>query len=600
MAAPKTRIRIGDMLVHDGVLTEQQLMDALAQQKKTRQKLGKTLVSLGYIEERQFLEFLSQQLKIPMVDLSHYAFNQQDVLRLSETHARRFRAIVLKEDTDCFIVGMSDPMDIFAFDELQRLLPKPVDIAVVSEAQLLQSMDLVYRRTSDIEILADQLNDEIADGAFDLAEMTADDEKDVPVVKLLKSLFEDAVQMGASDIHIEPDESVLRIRQRVDGMLHEHVMKEKRIASALVLRLKLMAHLNISEKRLPQDGRFNMNVKGRSIDIRISTLPIQHGESVVMRLLDQSGGIVGLEKAGLPVAMLARFRRLIHESHGIVLVTGPTGSGKTTTLYGALNELNSYDKKIITVEDPVEYRLPRVNQVQVKPEIGLTFASVLRACLRQDPDILLLGEIRDRETAEISLRAAMTGHFVLSTLHTNDAVSSAMRLVDIGVEGYLAASAIRAILAQRLVRKVCTNCAREYRPTPQENAWLAARLPKLGLQKGELKKGRGCTYCNNDGYKGRIGIFELLELNGPMTDALRRNDNGAFTAAAETDPDYKPLVYSALELAARGVTTLEEVFRVTEQMDETALSGVEAGAAFAPDSGRPQQPGSGSIRLELE
>ncbi|MDI3325068.1 GspE/PulE family protein [Pontibacterium granulatum] len=611
MAAPKTRLRIGDMLVQEGVLTEAQLMEALAQQKKTRQKLGKTLVTMGLVEEKHFLEFLSKQLKIPMVDLAHYSFNQQDVLRLSETHARRFRAIVLKEDTDSFVVGMSDPMDIFAFDELQRLLPKPVDVAVVSESQLLQSLDLVYRRTSDIEVLADQLNDEIAEDAFDLAQMTANDEQDVPVVKLLKSLFEDAVQIGASDIHIEPDEHVLRIRQRVDGTLHEHVMKENRIASALVLRLKLMAHLNISEKRLPQDGRFNMNVKGRSIDIRISTLPIQHGESVVMRLLDQSAGLVGLDKAGMPEEMLTRLRRLIREPHGIVLVTGPTGSGKTTTLYGALNELNSFDKKIITVEDPVEYRLPRVNQVQVHPEIGLTFASVLRACLRQDPDVLLLGEIRDRETAEISLRAAMTGHFVLSTLHTNDAVSSAMRLVDIGIEGYLAASAIRAILAQRLVRKVCNNCSSLYRPSPQENAWLAAHLPKLGLSEGEFKKGRGCTYCNNTGYKGRIGIFELLELNDGMADALRRNDSSAFTAAAYADERYKPLVYSALDLASKGVITLDEVFRVTEQLDETKFN--EASLAKAQEEAKQvktvsptlQQapeatPVTGTIKLELE
>jgi len=615
MAAPKTRLRIGDMLVQNEVISEAQLMEALAQQKKTRQKLGKTLISMGFVEEKQFLEFLSKQLKIPMVDLAHYSFNQQDVLRLSETHARRFRAVVLKEDPDAFVIGMSDPMDIFAYDELQRLLPKPIDVAVVSESQLLQSLDLVYRRTSDIEVLADQLSDEIAEDAFDLAQMTANDEKDVPVVKLLKSLFEDAVQIGASDIHIEPDENVLRIRQRVDGMLHEHVMKEHRIAAALVLRLKLMAHLNISEKRLPQDGRFNMNVKGRSIDVRMSTLPIQHGESVVMRLLDQSGGIVGLDKAGMPEEMLIRLRRLIREPHGIVLVTGPTGSGKTTTLYGALNELNSFDKKIITVEDPVEYRLPRINQVQVHPEIGLTFANVLRACLRQDPDVLLLGEIRDRETAEIALRAAMTGHFVLSTLHTNDAVSSAMRLVDIGVEGYLAASAINAVLAQRLVRKVCNNCASPYRPTPQENAWLSAQMPKLGLTAQEFKKGRGCTYCNNTGFKGRIGIFELLEMNEAMADALRRNDSSAFTLAAKADERYKPLLHSAMELATHGVITLDEVFRVTEQMDETQFSGdtakIDADGAPATSAetktdtsaAAPTAPASsatGAIKFELE
>ncbi|WP_067983597.1 GspE/PulE family protein [Neptuniibacter pectenicola] len=569
MGAPKMKIRIGDLLVQNGVLSEAQLMEALDKQKQTRQKLGKTLVSMGYVKEQQFLDFLSQQLNIPLVELTHYAFNQEDVLRLPETQARRFRALVLKEDVDHFLVGMSDPMDIFAFDELQRVLPKPIEIAVVSEAQLLQSMDLLYRKTSDIEDLADQLNEEIADDAFDLAALTATDEVDVPVVKLLKSLFEDAVQVGASDIHIEPDESVLRIRQRIDGVLHEHVMKEKRIASALVLRLKLMASLNISEKRLPQDGRFNISVKGHSVDVRISTLPIQFGESVVMRLLDQSGGIIGLEKAGLPNKMLLRLRKMIHEPHGLLLVTGPTGSGKTTTLYGALNELNSHQKKIITVEDPVEYRLPRVNQVQVHPNIGLDFSTVLRATLRQDPDILLVGEIRDKETADIALRAAMTGHFVLSTLHTNDAVSSAMRLTDIGIEGYLVASALNGILAQRLVRKICENCTQEYFSSDAERLWLDARGEELGLDEISLQKGRGCTYCNNTGYKGRTGIFELLEINEHMADALRRNDSAAFTIAAKTDPHYQPLAYSALELAIAGKTTLDEVFRVTEQLDES-------------------------------
>ena len=569
MGAPKMKIRIGDLLVQNGVLSEAQLMEALDKQKQTRQKLGKTLVSMGYVKEQQFLDFLSQQLNIPLVELTHYSFNQEDVLRLPETQARRFRALVLKEDADHFLVGMSDPMDIFAFDELQRVLPKPIEIAVVSEAQLLQSMDLLYRKTSDIEDLADQLNEEIADDAFDLAALTATDEVDVPVVKLLKSLFEDAVQVGASDIHIEPDETVLRIRQRIDGVLHEHVMKEKRIASALVLRLKLMASLNISEKRLPQDGRFNISVKGHSVDVRISTLPIQFGESVVMRLLDQSGGIIGLEKAGLPNDMLHRLRRMIHEPHGLLLVTGPTGSGKTTTLYGALNELNSHQKKIITVEDPVEYRLPRVNQVQVHPNIGLDFSTVLRATLRQDPDILLVGEIRDKETADIALRAAMTGHFVLSTLHTNDAVSSAMRLTDIGIEGYLVASALNGILAQRLVRKICENCTQDYQPTDSERLWLDTCQEELGLDNISLQKGRGCTYCNNTGYKGRTGIFELLEINENMADALRRNDSAGFTIAAKTDPHYKPLAYSALELAIAGVTSLDEVFRVTEQLDES-------------------------------
>lgn len=574
MASPKMKIRIGDLLVQNGVISEQQLTEALAKQKETRQKLGRTLLALGYVKEQQFLEFLAQQLNVPLVDLAHYSFNQQDVLRLSETHARRFRSIVLKENPDHFLVGMSDPLDIFAFDELQRLLPKTVELAVVAESQLLQTLDLMYRRTSDIESLADELSEDIAEDTFDLSRLTATDEVDAPVVRLLKSLFEDAVQVGASDIHIEPDESVLRIRQRVDGVLHEHVMKDSRIASVLVLRLKLMAELNISEKRLPQDGRFQITVKNHVVDVRLSTLPTQHGESVVMRLLDQSAGVIGLDKVGLPQHLLTRMRRIIREPHGILLVTGPTGSGKTTTLYGALNELNEPSKKIITVEDPVEYRLSRINQVQVHPQIGLTFSKVLRACLRQDPDILLVGEIRDLETADIAMRAAMTGHFVLSTLHTNDAVSSAMRLIDIGVEGYLAGTAVRGILAQRLVRRICNNCETTYHPNAQEQVWLDIKQEEYGVHAGHMKHGSGCTYCNNTGYKGRIGIFELLELDDQMADALRRNDSAAFVQAAKASEGYRPLVASALELVAEGVTTLEEVFRVTEQLDESFVSQV--------------------------
>ncbi|WP_083704568.1 GspE/PulE family protein [Motiliproteus sp. MSK22-1] len=568
-AGQKQKIRIGDLLVQNGVITEPQLQEALSMQNKTGQKLGRALVALGFVKEARFIEFLSQQLNIPAVDLSHYKLGQKDVKRLSETHARRFRVIVLKEHPDHFLVGMADPMDLFAFDELQRLLPKPLKQAVVSESQLLSTLDLMYRRTDEIASLAGQLEEEISDDVFDIAELAAQDDSEVPVVKMLQKIFEDAVQIRASDIHIEPDEHALRIRLRVDGVLQENLVKEKRVVSALVLRLKLMAELNISEKRLPQDGRFNITVSGRNLDIRISTMPVQHGESVVMRLLDQSSGAIGLDQAGIPEDMLKRLRRIIHQPHGLLLVTGPTGSGKTTTLYGALMELNVAAKKIITVEDPVEYRLERINQVGVNPKIGLTFGKVLRSCLRQDPDILLVGEIRDQETAAIALRAAMTGHMVLSTLHTNDAISSAMRLVDIGVEGYMAASALRGVLAQRLVRRVCEHCSEPFIPSEQEQHWLDARLRE---QTGgtHFQQGQGCTYCNNTGYSGRIGIFELLELDESMADALRANDTQAFTRAARASEGFKTLTDSALEYAVKGITTLDEVFRVTEQMDEMA------------------------------
>lgn len=560
---PKKKIRIGDLLVQEDVITEDQLMTALREQKNTGRKLGRTLVEMGYVEEDTLLNILSRQLKVPFVQLRHYQFNNELVKKLPEAMARRFRAIVLAQQGEELLVGMADPLDLVAYDELVRVLKHPVKQAVVRESELLNTLDLVYRRTDEIASLAEELEDELGDDAFDLANLSAESESaDAPVVKLLQTLFEDAIQARSSDIHIEPDETVVRIRQRIDGVLQEQVMKEKRVNSALVLRLKLMAGLNISEKRLPQDGRFNVRVKGKSIDVRVSTMPVQHGESVVMRLLDQSQGTLNLDSTGMPPELLARFRKLIKRPHGMILVTGPTGSGKTTTLYGALTELNKPEVKIITAEDPVEYRLPRITQVQVNPKIGLEFASVLRSALRQDPDIILVGEMRDHETVEIGLRAAMTGHLVLSTLHTNDSISSAMRLIDMGAEPFLVASSLLGVVAQRLVRRVCDNCKEAYEPTDQELTWLRSfDLDPLDIEAGFVH-GRGCYQCSNTGYKGRVGVYEMLEMNEDMLDALRRKDVSDFTRAARKSPLFRPLGQCAMDYALQGVTSLQEVSRV--------------------------------------
>ena len=560
---PKKKIRIGDLLVQNEVITEEQLSVALREQKSTGRKLGRTLIELGYLDEDTLLNILSRQLNVPFVQLRHYQFNGELVKRLPEAMARRFRAIVLAEQSGELLVGMADPLDIFAYDELVRVLKQPVRQAVVRESELLNTLDLVYRRTDEIASLAEELEDELGDDAFDLAALSAESESaDAPVVKLLRTLFEDAVQARSSDIHIEPDETVVRIRQRIDGVLQEQVMKEKRVNAALVLRLKLMAGLNISEKRLPQDGRFNVRVKGRSIDVRVSTMPVQYGESVVMRLLDQSEGLLNLESTGMPPKLLERFRKLIKKPHGLVLVTGPTGSGKTTTLYGALSELNNAEVKIITAEDPVEYRLPRITQVQVNPKIGLEFSSILRSALRQDPDIILVGEMRDQETAEIGLRAAMTGHLVLSTLHTNDSISSAMRLIDMGAEPFLVASSLLGVVAQRLVRRVCDNCKETYEPSQQEQIWLQSfDLDPLDMEAGFVK-GRGCYQCSNTGYRGRVGVYEMLEMDEDMLDALRRRDVSDFTKAARRSPLFRPLGQCAMDYALQGVTSLQEVARV--------------------------------------
>ncbi|MES2674848.1 MAG: GspE/PulE family protein [Pseudomonadota bacterium] len=566
--APK-RIRLGDLLVEKNMITEAQLQHALQEQKLSGRKLGNQLVELRYVEENALLNLLSAQLNIPFVQLKQFRFDRELVQKLPETSARRYRVVVLRDDVDGLLLGMADPTDIFCLDELQRILQKNIKPAVVRESELLDVLDIAYSRASEIATLAGELDDELQESAVDLDDFIAQSaDSDAPVVKLLKKIFEEAITNRASDIHIEPDEKVLRIRNRIDGELIEQIMNEKRIVSALVVRIKLMANLDISEKRLPQDGRFNLKIKHHNIDVRLSTMPVQFGESIVMRLLDQTGGIRSLESVGMPALMVDRFRKVITRPHGLVLVTGPTGSGKTTTLYGALSELNKPEKKIITVEDPVEYRLPRISQVQLHEKIGLTFSTVLRAALRQDPDILLVGEIRDAESAEIALRASMTGHLVLSTLHTNDAVTSALRLMDIGVDGYLVATALKAIIAQRLVRRICTSCVQNYTPDTNELQLLATIGKGKSFAQVKFQHGAGCPHCHNTGYRGRIGVFEMLELNDAMAEALRSSDINKFTQAAYASPNFITLSEAALAYAIEGITTLDEVMSISAQVDE--------------------------------
>ncbi|PKG55759.1 MSHA biogenesis protein MshE [Shewanella sp. Choline-02u-19] len=571
---PKLKMRLGDLLVQEHIITDEQLGQALSEQRTSGKKLGRTLIDLSSITEEQLLQFLSHQLNIPFLDISKRSIAAAVVGLLPEVQARRYRALVVEDNGDSVLVAMSDPADLQAMDTLEGLLvPKRISIAVVTERQLLDAFDNLYRRTDEIAQIAGKLEEEYsADDLFDLASLTdGDSDNETTVVKLLQSIFEDAVQMRASDIHIEPGENALRIRQRIDGQLHENILPEVNIAAALVLRLKLMAGLDISEKRLPQDGRFHMEIKGHKIDVRMSTMPIYHGESVVMRLLDQSAGLLTLNETGMPPEMLARIRRQIKRPHGMLLVTGPTGSGKTTTLYGVLSELNTADRKIITVEDPVEYQLPRINQVQVNHKIGLDFSNVLRTTLRQDPDIIMVGEMRDQETVEIGLRGALTGHFVLSTLHTNDAVTSALRLLDMGAAAYLVASALRVIIAQRLVRRVCQNCAIPYTLTAQDKVWLTT-VSKIDISKATFRVGTGCQSCNGSGYRGRIGVFEILELDEPMVEAMRSGNPQEFTNAAYNSPNFTPLAESALEYLAQGMTTIEEVAKLVEDVSDDTLN----------------------------
>ncbi|MEQ1879580.1 MAG: GspE/PulE family protein [Burkholderiales bacterium] len=559
------KIRLGELLLRQKLLSEEQLKSALDEQKRSGRKLGRIFIDAGYVTEDQIGEALARQFQVPFINLKHFNIKPEIATRLPETLARRFRAIVLEDLNKTYRIGMADPTDLFAYDEIARVLKRDVEFAVVAESLLLQTIDRVYRRTEEISGLAQELGAELGD-AVDFASMgLTPGSEDAPVVKLLQSLFEDAIQIRASDIHIEPQETKLQIRFRIDGILHLQAEAESKIAAALVLRLKLMSGLDISEKRLPQDGRFNVKVRGNQVDVRISTMPTQYGESAVMRLLNRSGGILGLDRIGLPPPLLGRLREILRRPSGMVLVTGPTGSGKTTTLYAALSELNTIERKIITVEDPVEYRLPGINQVQIHEKIELTFGRVLRTALRQDPDVVLVGEMRDQGTVETGLRAAMTGHLVLSTLHTNDAISTPARLLDMGAPRFMVAMSLQVVIAQRLARMVCENCAEPHALSPAEYEWMQS---SAGSAAANYVRGRGCTQCNGTGYQGRTGVYEMLEMTRPLVEAANRSDPASFVEVARRQMRGAMLRDHVIDLVIKGRTTVEEAMRIGTQVDD--------------------------------
>lgn len=568
MARPE-KIRLGEILVRQNFMTQAELEQALEEQRKTGRRLGRVIAEKGYANERQIAEAVAHQLNIPFLDLGKYELDPKQVQKLPEVQARRFRAILLEERPDSFQVAMVDPSDVYAYDELVRLLKRDIDIVVVQESLLMQTIDRSYRQTEQISSLALELQEDLADNNADLTSLMGIDlgVDDAPVVKLLQTIFEDAVQVRASDVHIEPQENKLSIRFRIDGVMHFQTQADMKIATALVMRLKIMAGLDISEKRLPQDGRFGFTVKGQSVDMRLSTMPTQYGETVVMRLLIQNTGHFKLDKLGMPPDLLARFRKMINRPSGMVLVTGPTGSGKTTTLYSALSELNTPEAKVITVEDPVEYRLPGIIQTQVNEKIDLDFPKLLRAILRQDPDIVLVGEMRDEETAQTGLRASMTGHLVLSTLHTNDASTAPVRLIDMGVPRFMVAMSLLGVMAQRLVRLICPHCAAEHTPTESESVWLSQVLPETSVTTN-FRHGKGCQHCNRTGYLGRVGLYEFLEMTDELAMAANMPDTNVFIKKARERLKGKTLRDQSLQLAVEGKTTLEEIMRVDNQFEE--------------------------------
>ena len=566
MARPE-RVRLGNLLIEEKLISQEQLALALEQQKRSGRKLGRVLVENGFATEEDISKAVAKQLKITFLNLKNYNINLQLARTLPEMQARRFRSLLIEDKGATYLVAMADPTDLFAFDEIARLLKRDIEPVLVNENQVLESLDRIYRRTDQITDLARELGAGIEEVVDFGALPTEPGGEDAPVVKLLQTMFEDATQVNASDVHIEPQERLLQIRFRIDGQLQLQTEADIKIAPALVQRVKLMSGLDISEKRLPQDGRFNVRVQDTRIDVRLSTMPTQYGESVAMRLLNRSSGVQALSGLGMPPRLLARLQEIIQRTTGMVLVTGPTGSGKTTTLYAALNEVNTPDRKIITVEDPIEYRLAGLNQVQINEKIELTFGRVLRSALRQDPDIILVGEMRDTETAQIGLRAALTGHMVLSTLHTRDAASTPIRLIDMGTPRYMVASSLQAVIAQRLVRVNCLNCVEPYQPSQQEMQWLQGNTRDDG-KPVQLMHGRGCQFCHLSGYSGRTGVYEMLEMDAELAAAANLEDTSAFARLAAKQMAGKSMRHHATQLVLAGKTTVSEAIRISFELED--------------------------------
>ena len=565
MARPE-KIRLGDLLVHQELISQDQLDFGLDQQKLNGGKLGRVLVENAFVTEENISKALAKQLGIPYVNLKRYHLNLEHVRLLPENQARRFRAIVLEDRDSNLLIGMADPTDLFAFGEIGRIVKRNIDLAVVTEGQLLETIDRGYRRSEEIPGLVRERRADAGDASADYGQSSnAVRSDDASAVKLLQSMFHDATQKQASNIHIEHQDGQVTIRFRIDGVLHKQSSVESKIASALVLRLKLMAGLDTSEKHLPQDGGFHVPLREQRVDVCLSTCPTRNGELVVMQLLHQDGGMIGLDKLDMPPEMLERLREIIQCKNGMILVVGPTDSGRTTTIYSALSEIDSMDQKVITVEDPVKYRLSGVNQIQVNENINLTFSRILRSVMRQDPDVILVGEICEAKTAQISLCAAMTGHLVFSTLHARDAASTLFYLVDMGVSRRMVSSSVRAIISQRLLRTVCNCCSKSHVPTAQEAEWLL----KVGVtpdQYGGLLIGRGCSNCNGTGYRGRTGVFEMLEMSSEMVEVATHESAKHFMQVANRCLHGKTILSYALEKMKQGRTTISEVERISNQL----------------------------------
>ena len=561
--AAATPDKLGDILVREGLITQEQLRKALQEQKSSGMRLGYTLVKLGFIEETEVTKMLARQYRMPAVDLSRFEVDPKILKLIPPDIATKHVVLPLKREGRTLTVAIADPNNVAAIEDIKFITRCDVFPVIAGEYTLRNAIDRYYQQSDaqlqsllksveqeeDLEVVEDMEDEDVK--ATDLAD-------DAPVVKLINGLLTDAVKRGASDIHIEPFEHEMRVRYRVDGALHEVMKPPVKMRAALTSRVKIMAQLNIAERRVPQDGRIKLKMGTRVIDFRVSTLPVLFGEKIVLRILDKGNLTLDLATFGFEPKAQADLLKAILNPYGMVLVTGPTGSGKTTTLYSALSKINTIDVNIMTAEDPVEYNLIGINQVLVRNEVGMTFAAALKAFLRQDPNIIMVGEIRDLETGSIAIKAALTGHLVLSTLHTNDAPSTITRMVDMGIEPFNVASAVNLIVAQRLVRRICKDCKKEHEYTPEE-------MHAFGIDKkvGPFFKGQGCDTCAGSGYKGRQGLYEVMALSSPLRRGILKGGSTEELREIAVQEGMLTLRMDGMVKVKKGVTTLEEVVKET-------------------------------------
>ncbi|WP_371368727.1 Type II secretion system protein E [Sporomusa rhizae] len=548
--------KLGDLLIQAKLLTPDQLKKALIIQKQNGERLDKVLISLGLITESNIVQIMEFQLGIPHIDLINFSIDKDMAAVIPASLAERYQLIPVQKTDQKLTLAMADPMNFFAIDDARMVSGCEIEPVIAAESEIMRAISHLYGVNELVEKAVNKLKPEEVNAISPV--QTTDD---APIIGIVNSLISQAVREWASDIHVEPQDKMLRVRFRIDGVLREVASFTRDVHAAIVSRIKIMGDMDISEKRLPQEGRINVVEQGRQIDIRVSTLPTILGEKVVLRILDKKAVILDINKLGFGETNLTRYRHLYSQAYGMILISGPTGSGKTTTLYSTLSNVNTIEKNTITIEDPVEYRLEGINQVQVNPKAGLTFASGLRSILRQDPNIVMIGEIRDGETADIAIRAAMTGHLVLSTLHTNDAAGAITRLVDMGIESFLVASSVLGVIAQRLVRVICPECKKAC--TPSETSLERLFLGVTTDQPIKVYKGTGCANCAFTGYRGRIGIHEVMPISLPIRRLINERASAGEIAVAATREGMVSMREDGIKKVLNGITTIDEVMRVS-------------------------------------